>query len=67
MAPSAKPYDNYQAEDDVRTLTRAHSIRSDKKRHGAAKKEAKRQLAALSQVGGLSPMDGETKGEQVPK
>lgn len=60
-APSAQPYDPYQAESDVRTLTRAHEIKADKKRHGAAKKHAKKQLEAMRKI--ASPMAGETQGE----
>jgi uncharacterized protein YjcR len=42
--------DNWQAEQDMRTLMDAHKIRADKARHKAAKAHAKRQLAAMQQV-----------------
>lgn len=53
--------DPYQIEDDVRTLVRAHAIRSDPKRHKAAKAHAKKQLAAVQAAGGVQPMDDDTK------
>jgi hypothetical protein len=59
----AQPMDDYQAQDDVRTLVRAHHITKDKKRHSAAKKHAKQQLRALKAIGGVGPMDAETGGE----
>lgn len=44
------PVDDYQAQDDMRTLMRAHQIKSDPKRHSAAKMHAKSQLAAMQKV-----------------
>lgn len=52
--------DNWQAEQDMRTLMDAHKIRADKPRHKAAKAHAKRQLAAMQQVAaGASDGDGD--------
>ena len=42
----------FQAEEDVRTLSRAAEIRKDKPRHARAAKEARAQMAALNDVGG---------------
>jgi hypothetical protein len=59
----AQPMDDYQAQDDVRTLVRAHHITKDKKRHVAAKHHARKQLRALQAIGGVGPMAAETQGE----
>lgn len=40
----------YQAQDDLRTIQRATEIQSDKKRMGAAQKEAQTQMAALGSI-----------------
>lgn len=56
--PSAMPMDNYQAQDDVRTLARAHEIKSDKKRHAAAQKHAATEMEKMRAIG--MPMDGKT-------
>jgi hypothetical protein len=42
--------DPYQAESDMHTLMRAHEIRSDPKRHTAAKAHAKKKLAGMQTV-----------------
>lgn len=42
----------YQAEDDVRTLTRAGEIKKDKPRYKAAMAMAKTQMADLQAIGG---------------
>lgn len=42
--------DDYQAQDDMRTLMQAHEVRSDPKRHAAAKAHAKKKLAAMQRV-----------------
>ncbi len=42
----------YQAEDDLRTLKRAGEVTSDKARLAAAKREGKREQAALAKVVG---------------
>ena len=41
---------DYQAEDDMRTLMRAHEIKKDKKRHKAARAKAKEHLAKIKAV-----------------
>lgn len=60
MAEPAAP-DNYQAEDDVRTLQRAIEIHGDKKRHRAARKMAGQKAADLHKIskfrGLLAPGD----------
>ena len=40
----------FQAEQDVRTMVDAEKIKKDKKRLGRAMKEAKKQAAALAKV-----------------
>lgn len=47
-----KPDDSWRARDDLRTLSTAAEISHDKKRLGAAKAEAKRQMQALQKVAG---------------
>lgn len=42
--------DNYQAEDDLRTLSRAMQIKADKKRFKAAMKLANAQIEALESL-----------------
>lgn len=42
--------DNYDAQYDLDTLTRAAAIKADKKRHGAALGEAKKRHAQLQDV-----------------
>jgi hypothetical protein len=44
--------DNFDAQYDLDTLTRAHQIKKDGKRHAAAMSEAKKKHAALKQVMG---------------
>jgi hypothetical protein len=53
--------DDYQAQDDVRTLTRAEEIKADKKRHGKAKAHAKKMLSQLQSVSGKSDNDADDK------
>lgn len=42
--------DDYQAQDDMRTLTRAEEIKADAKRHAKAMAHGKQQMAALQNV-----------------
>jgi hypothetical protein len=42
---------DYQAEDDHRTLSRASEIQGDKGRMGGVAKQQKKQLRSLSKVG----------------
>lgn len=51
---------DYQAQDDMETLLRAHAIRSDGKRHAAAKAHAKTKLKAMKGV--LDAEDDPKKG-----
>lgn len=44
------PPENYQAQSDMHTLMQAHKIKSDPKRHAAAKAHAKGQMDAMKAV-----------------
>jgi hypothetical protein len=44
------PNMDWQAEDDMNTLMRAHAIRSDAKRHARAKAKAREKLAQMRAV-----------------
>lgn len=61
---AAMPADDYQAQDDMHTLMRAHEIKRDPKRHAAAKAHAKTKLAAMQQV--MEVPDGD-EGKTAPK
>lgn len=50
MSPTIKSDRDYQAEDDFRTLERAHEVVSDKSRHGAAKKHGRKKLSSIRKV-----------------
>lgn len=53
MAIKVSPHNedqDWKAESDLNTLLEANKIRSDKKRHGAAKKRARDRLAAMKKV-----------------
>jgi hypothetical protein len=52
-----KSDDDYQAEDDLRTLARAEEIRKDSKRFKAALAKAKEKIGALQ---ALQPADKKT-------
>lgn len=63
--PPGAVMDDYQAQDDAGTLSKAQEIKSDPKRHGAAKKHAKakaKKLMAVAGEGGKS----KSKGQSVP-
>jgi hypothetical protein len=47
---AAGSMDDYQTQDDMRTLMRAHEIKSDPKRHAKAKAHAKAQLGKMKAV-----------------
>ena len=54
-----KREDEYRAEDDLRTITRAEEIRADTGRMAGLRKIQRKQLRALSQIGraiGNAPM-----------
>jgi hypothetical protein len=53
----AAPMDDYQAQDDMRTLTRAEEIKADAKRHGKAMSHGKQQMSALQNVVGEGAAD----------
>ncbi len=40
----------YQAEDDVRTLERAHDVKRDPKRHAAAKRHASKKASSFRRI-----------------
>lgn len=61
MSDGVAPVDDYQAQDDVRTLTRAHQIRSDPKRHKRA------QAHAASIIAATADPDGDTVKGKTPK
>lgn len=46
--------DTWRARDDLRTLTAAAEIQADKSRLGQAKREANKQISAISRVAGGS-------------
>ena len=46
----AKMDREYQAEDDVRTLERAHEVKRDPKRHSAAKRHATKKAASFRRI-----------------
>jgi hypothetical protein len=59
--------DDYEAQDDVRTLMRAHEIKSNPKRHAKAKAHAKAQLGKMKAVAtgsnsGVGPTNNEAEG-----
>jgi hypothetical protein len=47
---AAAPMDDYQAEGDFHTLSRAEEIKADAKRHGKALAHGKQKVAAMQQV-----------------
>lgn len=49
-AISAPSVDDWRAQDDMRTLTRAAEIQADKARMSAARREAEKQVKALSSI-----------------
>jgi hypothetical protein len=50
MKAASPAMDDYQAQDDMRTLTRAEEIKADAKRHGKALSHGKQQMTALQNV-----------------
>lgn len=46
-----KEQDDYRAEDDLRTITRAEEVRADASRMGAVRRIQQKQLRALTRVG----------------
>lgn len=50
MAKIPSPMDDYQAQSDMHTLMEAHAIKSNPKRHAAAKAHAKKKLAGMSAI-----------------
>lgn len=52
---TAVPMDDYQAQSDMHTLMEAHAIKSNPKRHKAAKAHAKKKLAGMQQVAAGTP------------
>lgn len=53
--------DNYQAEDDLRTLSRAQMIKSQPKRFKAAMKLAKMQIESLEELDPIGDMKEDAK------
>lgn len=52
--PAPAYHDDYQAQSDMHTLMEAHQIKSDPKRHEAAKAHAKKKMASMKAVAGRS-------------
>lgn len=63
LKPEAAPVDDWQAKDDARTLMQAHQIKSDPKRHAAAKAHAKQQLANLAMVANAPNVSADTTAQ----
>lgn len=59
---AAAPMDDYQAQDDMRTLTSAEEIKADAKRHGKALSHGKQQMSALQNVVGEGAGDKDAGG-----
>lgn len=55
--------EDYQAEQDLHHLTKAHQIKSDKKRHGKALALAKQRMAEMKAVATPQPPLPGTEGE----
>lgn len=53
-APVADSYDKYQAEDDLRTITRAREIEKDPKRMKCVRRAAKEKLGEMQQIKDLA-------------
>lgn len=49
-SPKAGTYDKWQAEDDLRTITRAKEIQADPKRMAHVRRAAKEKLTEMKQV-----------------
>jgi hypothetical protein len=60
-APSPMMDNDYQAENDARTLGTAQDIMADKKRHGAAKQHASKQAAKFQAIAGVTGKAAEDK------
>jgi hypothetical protein len=52
-----KSPDDYQAEDDCRTLARAEEVKRDKKRHTKAKEHAAKQARVHARIAGKDVAD----------
>lgn len=58
--------DDFEAEDDLRTLKRAVEIKKDKKRMSAASKVVDKEMAAISEVrAGFDPEDRKRHNDMV--
>lgn len=61
---AAAPMDDYQAQDDMRTLTRAEEIKADAKRHQKAMAHGKQAMAAMKAV--VQPDGDDVPGKKEP-
>lgn len=63
VAPSkpSKTEEDYAAQDDFRTLSRAEEVKSDPARHGRALKHGAKQIQTITRV------IGKAKGVRMPK
>jgi hypothetical protein len=57
MTMAVMPNDDYQVEDDLRTLCRAAEIHKDPKRMKACQAMAKKKAAEMEKVAGMSDGD----------
>lgn len=64
-AIAAAPMDDYQAEGDFHTLTRAEEIKADAKRHEKAMSHGKQKVAAMQAV--VEPGEGTPAEERKDK
>lgn len=62
IAAAGAPMDDYQAQDDLRTLTQAESIKGDPKRHQKALSHGKQKVADMKAVLGEGPGDADAGG-----
>lgn len=63
--PMSSGPDDWKAHSDMRTLMDAHEIKSDKKRHAAAKAMARQHLARMKAVAMPEGSPGEEAGESA--
>ena len=59
------PMGDWQAEDDLRTLMRAHEVKKDKKRHAKARALAKQKMMQAAAVAADPDNDGDSTGNDT--
>lgn len=66
ISPSQKSEDDFQAEEDARTMQRMGEIMSDPKRHGRAKKQMEKIMADMKKTEmAMTKMIGEKEDESM--